>query len=111
MFSSIALFWALCLVCIMNMMRYFSSLRALLSILRQSDPLLYQSVDGNGFFTAHGQLNKQIRLVHYINSQRYLDHHDPAVVLRCERLRRQFILTSALSGLVVVCLISMLIWY
>ncbi|AWK40131.1 universal stress protein UspB [Photorhabdus laumondii subsp. laumondii] len=111
MFSTIALFWALCLVCIINMMRYFSSLRALLSILRQSDPLLYQSVDGNGFFTTHGQLNKQIRLVNYINSQRYLDHHDPEVVLRCERLRKQFILTSSLSGLVVICLISMLIWY
>ncbi|MBS9765069.1 hypothetical protein, partial [Pseudomonas mosselii] len=30
MISTVALFWALCVVCIVNMARYFSSLRALL---------------------------------------------------------------------------------
>ncbi|MEY0874459.1 universal stress protein UspB, partial [Providencia manganoxydans] len=30
MFSMIALFWALCILCILNMMRYFSSIRVLL---------------------------------------------------------------------------------
>ena len=43
-----------------NMARYFSSLRALLVVLRNCDPLLYQYVDGGGFFTSHGQPNKQV---------------------------------------------------
>ena len=42
MINTIALFWALCVVCIVNMARYFSSLRALLAVLRGCDPLLYQ---------------------------------------------------------------------
>lgn len=58
MISTVALFWALCVVCIVNMARYFSSLRALLVVLRNCDPLLYQYVDGGGFFTSHGQPNK-----------------------------------------------------
>ncbi len=33
MISTIALFWALCVVCVVNMARYFSSLRALLVVL------------------------------------------------------------------------------
>ncbi|WFQ79001.1 universal stress protein UspB [Xenorhabdus sp. SF857] len=109
MFNTIALFWAVCLICIINIMRYCSSLRVLLSILRESDPMLYQSVDGNGFFKANGQFNKQIRLVHYINSQSYLNHHDPDVILLCERMRKQFILTEILCGVVLLCLIAMMI--
>lgn len=66
MISTVSLFWALCVVCIVNMARYFSSLRALLVVLRGCDPLLYQYVDGGGFFTTHGQPNKQVRLVWYI---------------------------------------------
>lgn len=109
MFSMIVLFWALCILCIINMMRYFSSIRVLLSILRESDPLLYLSVDGNGFFTTHGQLNKQLRLVRYINNKQYLEHYNPEVILRCERIRKQFMLISRLSILVVVSLVSLLI--
>ena len=101
MISTVALFWALCVVCIVNMARYFSSLRA----------LLYQYVDGGGFFTSHGQPNKQVRLVWYIYAQRYRDHHDDEFIRRCERVRRQFILTSALCGLVVVSLIALMIWH
>ena len=108
MFSMIALFWALCILCILNMMRYFSSIRVFLSILRDSDPLLYQSVDGNGFFTTHGQLNKQLRLVRYINSKQYLEHYDPEVIARCERIRKQFMTISRLSILVVVSLVYLL---
>ncbi len=37
MISTVALFWALCVVCIVNMARYFSSLRALLVVLRNCD--------------------------------------------------------------------------
>ena len=77
MISTVALFWALCVVCIVNMARYFSSLRALW----------------------------------YIYAQRYRDHHDDEFIRRCERVRRQFILTSALCGLVVVSLIALMIWH
>lgn len=48
MISTVALFWALCVVCVVNMARYYSSLRALLVVLRGCDPLLYQYVDGGG---------------------------------------------------------------
>ena len=51
MISTVALFWALCVVCIVNMARYFSSLRALLVVLRNCDPLLYQYVDGGLYLT------------------------------------------------------------
>jgi hypothetical protein len=54
MISTIALFWALCIVCVVNMARYFSSLRALLVVLRGCDPLLYQYVDGGGFLPRMG---------------------------------------------------------
>ena len=111
MINTVALFWALFLVCVINMLRYYSSLRALLVVLRGCDPLLYQYVDGGGFFTSHGQPSKQVRLVRYIQAQRYLDHHDDEFISRCERLRRQFVLTSGLCGLVVVCLCAMAIWY
>ncbi|SQC07823.1 Universal stress protein B [Klebsiella pneumoniae] len=73
--------------------------------------LLYQYVDGGGFFTSHGQPSKQMRLVWYIYAQRYRDHHDDEFIRRCERVRRQFILTSALCGLVVVSLIALMIWH
>ncbi|CDL82801.1 universal stress protein UspB [Xenorhabdus szentirmaii] len=109
MFNTNALFWAMSLICIINMARYFSSLRALLSILRQSDPMLYQSVDGNSFFTTGGQFNKQIRLVRYINSQSYINHHDPDVIMLCERLRKQFILMEILCGVALICLIAVVI--
>ena len=89
MISTIALFWALCVVCVVNMARYFSSLRALLVVLRGCDPLLYQ----------------------YVYGQRYRDHHDDEFIRRCERVRRQFILTSSLCGLVVISLIALMIWH
>ncbi|EJA4670994.1 universal stress protein UspB, partial [Escherichia coli] len=34
MINTVALFWALFLVCVINMLRYYSSLRALLVVLR-----------------------------------------------------------------------------
>lgn len=111
MISTTALFWALCIVCLVNMARYFSSLRALLVVLRGCDPLLYQYVDGAGFFTSHGQPGKQVRLVRYIWLQRYRDHHDDEFIRRCERVRGQFILSSALCGLVLVSLAGLLFWH
>ncbi|MDC9590259.1 universal stress protein UspB [Xenorhabdus sp. XENO-10] len=109
MFSTTALFWAVYLIFIINMIRYFSSLRVLLSILRESDPMLYQAVDGNVFFKTNGQFNKQFRLVRYINSQGYINHHNPDIVILCERMRKQFILTGILCGVVLLCLIAIMI--
>ena len=63
MISTVALFWALCVVCIVNMARYFSSLRALLVVLRNCDPLLYQYVDGGGFFTSHISMPNVIAII------------------------------------------------
>ena len=111
MISPVALFWALCFVCVVNMLRYYSSLRALLVVLRGCDPLLYQYVDGGGFFTSHGQPSKQIRLVRYIYAQRYVEHHDPEFIRRCERVRGQIVLTTALVGLILISMLAMLIWY
>ncbi len=111
MISTIALFWALCIVCVVNMARYFTSLRSLLAVLRGCDPLLYQYVDGSGFFTSHGQPSKQMRLVRYIYARRYSDHHDDELIRRCERVRGQFILTSSLCGLVLVSLVGLMIWH
>lgn len=56
MINTVALFWALFIVCVVNMLRYYSSLRALLVVLRGCDPLLYQYVDGGGFLPATGSL-------------------------------------------------------
>jgi len=111
MISTVALFWALCIICVVNMARYYSSLRALLVVLRGGDPLLYQYVDGGGFFTAHGQPSKQVRLVRYIWAQRYLDHHDDEFIRRCQRVRGQFVLTSSLCAIVALSLVGLAIWH
>lgn len=111
MINTVALFWALGVICVVNMVRYFLSLRVLLLVLRGCDPRLYQYVDGRGFFTSHGQPSKQMRLVRYIYTQSYRDHHDEEFIHRCERIRRQFILTSSLCGLAIVSLVALIIWH
>ncbi|WP_411898992.1 universal stress protein UspB [Salmonella enterica] len=111
MIRTVSLLWALCVGWIVNMARDFSSLCGLLVVLRGCDPLLYQYFDGGGFFTTHGQPNKQVRQVWYIYAQRYLDHHDEEFIRLRERVRRQFLLTSALRGLEALSLIACIIWH
>lgn len=48
--SSDAFLFALFLVAVVNTSRYISTLRTLLAVMRECDPLLYQQVDGRGFF-------------------------------------------------------------
>ena len=79
-------------------------------VLRGCDPLLYQYVDGGGFLRRTG--NPANRCVWwYIYAQRYRDHHDDEFIRRCERVRGQFILTSALCGLVLISMIALIIWH
>ncbi|VFS69521.1 Universal stress protein B [Raoultella planticola] len=74
-------------------------------------PCFINMLMAEAFLLRMGQPGKQVRLVWYIYAQRYRDHHDEEFIRRCERVRRQFILTSALCGLVVVSLIALLIWH
>ncbi|MGL4860417.1 MAG: universal stress protein UspB [Enterobacteriaceae bacterium] len=110
MIYSTALFWGLCLVCLVNMARYYSSLRVLLYVLRGCDPLLYQYVDGPGFFTSHGQPGKQLRLMRYILLQHYRTHFDEEFIALCLRVREQFILSAVLNLLMLLTLIMMVVW-
>jgi universal stress protein B len=76
MISTIALFWALCIVCVVNMARYFSSLRALLVVLRGCDPLLYHvMLMAEAFLPRMGSRANSMRLVWYI----YAQVHFPAM--------------------------------
>ncbi len=80
-------------------------------VLRNCDPLLYQYVDWRGLFYLTWPTQQTGAIVWYIYAQRYRDHHDDEFIRRCERVRRQFILTSALCGLVAVSLIALMIWH
>lgn len=98
MISGDTILMALALVTLINVARYFTVLRSLIYIMREAHPLLYQQVDGPGFFTAHGNVNKQVRLFHYLKSREYLHHHDEVFISKCERVRQLFILCCALIG-------------
>ena len=96
-YSDTVLF-ALMMVTLVNMARYFTALRSLIYIMREAHPLLYQQVDENGFFTTHGNMTKQVRLFHYIKSREYHHHHDEVFTGKCERVRELFILSTSLLG-------------
>ncbi|EPR4991065.1 universal stress protein UspB [Vibrio navarrensis] len=82
-----------------NLARYLTALRSLIYIMREAHPLLYQQVDGNGFFTTHGNVTKQVRLYHYLKSREYHHHHDPVFTGKCDRVRELFVLSVSLMGL------------
>lgn len=50
MISGDTILFALMVVTGVNMIRYLTALRSLIYIMREAHPLLYQQVDGNGFF-------------------------------------------------------------
>lgn len=102
------LFISFLVVSVINMVRYFSALRALLKQMQTSDPALYQSVDGAGFFTARGQPARQVLLVRYLFKKGYRDHNDEAFVRHCVRVRHQFILTSSLCILMLLSLLVLI---
>lgn len=90
--------FALMLVTFVNVARYLTALRSLIYIMREAHPLLYQQVDGNGFFTTHGNVTKQVRLYYYLKSKEYHHHHDEVFTGKCERVRELFILSTSLVG-------------
>jgi universal stress protein B len=90
--------FTLMLVTLINVARYLTALRSLIYIMREAHPLLYQQVDGPGFFSANGNMAKQVRLYHYLKSKEYLHHHDAVFTDKCERVRQLFVLSSALLG-------------
>nr|WP_086939210.1 universal stress protein UspB [Thaumasiovibrio occultus] len=94
MLSSDALILAIFLVAAVNVARYISTLRTLLMVMRECDPLLYQMVDGRGFFSSQGNVSKQIRLFHYIRSHQYDNHHDEIFIVKCEKVRRLFVIAA-----------------
>ncbi|GLQ73086.1 universal stress protein UspB [Vibrio penaeicida] len=98
MISVDTILFTLMLVSCVNMARYLTALRALIYIMREAHPLLYQQVDGGGFFTTHGNVTKQVRLFHYLKSREYLHHHDPIFTGKCNKVRELFILTTTLLG-------------
>ncbi len=99
MISVDTILFTLMLVSGINMMRYLTALRSLIYIMREAHPLLYQQVDGRGFFTTHGNMAKQVRLFHYLKSREYLHHHDPVFTHKCVKVRELFVITFSLLGL------------
>ncbi len=103
--SGDALIIAVFFVTLVNIFRYLSSLKVLIIMMRDANPLLYQQVHSVGnFFTSQADINKQKRLFHYIKSQEYLHHHDDAFITKCNKVRHLFILSLAMMTLLVVTL-------
>ncbi len=107
MMSGDTILFALMLVVGINLARYLTALRSLIHIMREAHPLLYQQVDGGGFFTTHGNVMKQVRLFHYLKDKEYLHHHDQVFIDKCSKVRQLFILLVTL--LIVTLLVS--IWF
>ncbi|GAB2653530.1 universal stress protein UspB [Vibrio panuliri] len=98
MISADTILFVLMLVTLVNLARYLTALRSLIFVMREAHPLLYQQVDGGGFFTTHGNMSKQFKLYSYLKSKEYHHHHDEVFTSKCSRVRELFILTMALIG-------------
>ena len=98
MISGDTIILTLIIVVSINLARYLTALRSLIYVMREAHPLLYQQVDGGGFFTTHGNVMKQVRLFHYLKDREYVNHHDPIFMQKCAKVRELFILFAALLG-------------
>jgi universal stress protein B len=96
MISGDTILFALLIVTVVNVARYFTTLRSLIYIMREAHPLLYQQVDGPGFFTSHGNMTKQVRLFYYLKNKEYNHHHDELFIKKCDGVRQLFILSTSL---------------
>ncbi len=101
--SGDALIIAVFFTLVVNIARYLSSLRVLMVMMREANPLLYQQMHRAGnFFSSQGDISRQKRLYHYIRCQEYLHHHDRAFIDKCNKVRHLFILSLAMTGLLVL---------
>ncbi|MGL5290548.1 MAG: universal stress protein UspB [Vibrionaceae bacterium] len=98
-----ALIIAIFFVTVINMLRYISSLRVLLYLLRDANPMLYQKIGGEDFFFETNDMSKPKRLFHYIKFQEYRHHHDEEFIAKCNKVRH---LSKLCSSLFVALLIS-----
>ena len=98
MISGDTIIFTLMIITCVNLARYLTALRSLIYVMREAHPLLYQQVDGGGFFTTHGNVVKQVRLFHYIKDREYSNHHDEVFVEKCTKVRELFSLFIALIG-------------
>ncbi|WP_162045284.1 universal stress protein UspB [Vibrio taketomensis] len=105
MISADTILFALMMVTLVNLVRYLTALRSLIYVMREAHPLLYQQVDGNGFFTTHGNMSKQVKLYSYLKSKEYHHHHDEVFTAKCSRVRQLFILSMALIGVTLLAVI------
>ncbi len=96
MMSADMLLVTIFIVAMINFVRYLSSLRALIAMMRQAHPLLYQQFRGGIFSSQGGDISKQKRLYHYIRAQEYQYHHDEYFIAKCNKVRRLFILSLTL---------------
>lgn len=92
----------LLVVILINLARALTALRALIYLMREAHPLLYQQVDGAEFFTSHRNRNKQVRLYHYLKTREYMHHHDEIFTRKCDKVRDLSILIVALFSFTVV---------
>ncbi len=102
MISEDTILFTLMLVATINLARYLTTLRALIYVMREAHPLLYQQVDGRGFFTTHGNVMKQVKLFRYIKDKEYANHHDPVFTEKCAKVRELFILFVSLLAMTVL---------
>lgn len=84
------------IVTVINVLRYLSSLRTLIVMMKQAHPLLYQKMNRGNFFAIQGDISCQKRLYHYIRSQEYRFHQDAVFIAKCNKVRRLFMLSFAL---------------
>lgn len=96
MYGTNAFLLALFLIIIVNIARYLTALRTLLSIMKEVDPMLYLEVDGAGFFKVDGNFTKHKRLYSYLMNREYMRQYDDRFIEKCRNIRRTFILTNYL---------------
>lgn len=113
MYGIHAFLLALVLIIVVNIVRYISTLRALLFLMKEVDPMLYLEVGGEQFFKPKGNLAKQKRLYSYLMNREYMREYDDAFIDKCRKIRRTFILTNYLLVTLVVAVVMtdfMRIW-
>lgn len=97
MIDATTLLTALSVITLINFVRHITALRSLIFIMREAHPLLYQKVDGHGFFRSQGNMTKQVRLFHYLKEKEYQNHHEDVFIQKCTKVRETFVLTVGLA--------------